>query len=469
MRVQLTPAEVFGGCASNAGNMPAAPMAWQPGWASALGPLLNDALAAQPDPAGRHYRRALDELARRPEDAVSLSLKLPFCAAHCWCCDRDVSVAQPGAVIDDYLSGLIDEIGLIAERIGPGRDVLQLHLGGGTATELGSSQLARLMHVLQEAFRLPADAEMSVECDPRRVHRGQLELLRGLGFRQISFGVLDLDAEVQQAIGRCHSVALLVDVCDQARARGIRCIDLRLMLGLPHQTERRWRATLTRLLAMAPDRVTLAHYRHQPWRAPAQFAIDASVLPDAAQCRALAGMTAEVLCEAGYRWIGADQFVLESDPLSLALDRGRLRRSLISHTATPTTAMIGIGVGAVGEIDGSVFWNETAPTRWHAALRAGRLPVAHAQLATLREIQRRRAVEQLLCGLELPVTTVQGGLEEAYGRLARHEAAGLVRQLEDRLVVTESGRHALSMLCGELQEPGPANSADCSARDRRCS
>ncbi len=467
MRVQLMPADDVGRCAATVGVGPIE--RWQPGWASSLGPLLNETLAPQPDPAARHYRRALDGLARRTEDAVSLSMKLPFCAAHCWCCDRDVSAAQPVAVIDDYLGGLIDEIALVARRIGSGRDVLQLHLGGGTATELGSSQFVRLMDALQAAFRLPADAEMSVECDPRRVHRGQLELLRALGFRQIGFGVLDLDAEVQRAIGRCHSVALLDDVCDQARASGIACIDLKVMLGLPHQTEPRWRATLDRLLAMAPDRVTLSHYRHQPVRAPAQHAIDAGALPDAAQCRALAGLTAELLCEAGYRWIGADQFVLESDPLWLAREQGRLRRSLISHTATAATAIVGLGVGAVGEIDGSVFWNETATPRWRDTLRSGRLPVAQAQLATPREIQRRRAVEQLLCGLELSASTVQGGLEAAYGRLARHEAAGLVRQLDDRLVVTETGRHALSMLCGELQDPHPADDADFGARERRCS
>ena len=476
MRMQTMPAEALGGSASTAGrrrSVPAVPIVslapirasapvlpWQPGWATALGPLLGSALAPEPDPSAGHYLVALDGLAGRPDEAVSLALKLPFCATRCWCCEREVAIAQPAAAIDDYLDGLIDEIGLVAARIGSRRDVLQLQLGGGSATELGSSQLVRLMAALQAAFRLPADAEMSADCDPRRVHRGQLELLRALGFRQIALGVLDLDADVQRAIGRGHSVALIDDVCEQARASGIECIDLRLMLGLPQQTETRWRTTLARVLALAPDRVSLAHYRHQPWCAPAQYAIDAGALPDGEQCSALAALTADLLREAGYRWIGADRFVLESDPLWRALEQGRLRCSLISHTATPPTATIGLGVGAVGEIDGSVFWNESASPRWREALRAGRLPVAQAQRASLRETQRRRAVEHLLCGLELPASLLQGGLEAAYGRLARHEAAGLVRRLEDRLVVTDSGRHALAMLCSELHEPDEVDGAD---------
>jgi oxygen-independent coproporphyrinogen-3 oxidase len=290
-------------------------------------------------------------------------------------------VAQPAAVIDAYVGALLDEARLLAGRIGHRHEVLQLHLGGGSANELGEVSLVRLVAGLQEAWRMPAEAEMSVECDPRRVSRGHLELLRGLGFRQASLGVVDLDPAVQQAIGRRHSQALVDDVCQLARESGFERINLELMIGLPQQTLPRWRSTLQHVIEMAPDRVALGRYRHQPQAVPVQQALDAAAMPDDATCRALWALSAELLGAAGYEAIGADQFVLADDELAQALQRGELRRNRIAYTATPNAALLGLGAGAVGEIDGSLFWNEAALRLWQAAVGQGRLPVVRAEVA----------------------------------------------------------------------------------------
>jgi oxygen-independent coproporphyrinogen III oxidase len=361
-------------------------------------------------------------------------------------------------VIDHYLSGLLREIASVAACIGPGRDVLQLHLGGGSANELYASQLLRLVDALQRHWRLPADAEMSADCDPRGVSWTQLQLLRSLGFRRLNFGVFELDPVVQQAIGRGQSLALLADVCDMARACGVESINLEMMMGLPHQTEALWRNTMRSVIDTGPDRVTLTRYRHRPWLVPTQRAIDAQALPSGEQVAGLASAASSMLCDAGYRWIGADQFVLDSDELAAACEAGRLRRSLISYTAMPGTPMLGMGVGAVGEIDGQVFWNEASLPAWHGALDLGRLPVAHARAASISESRRRAAVEHLLCRLELPWAMVEGDLEDGYRRLARHETQGLVCVFEGRITVTEAGRHILPALCDELHAAWPAHS-----------
>lgn len=337
-----------------------------------------------PPPAQRaaeQYERALARLAAEPVAPIALAAAIPFCAAHCLYCERDIHVAQPAAVIDAYVGALLREASLLAGRIGTQRDILQLHLGGGSANELGEVQLVRLVAGLQEAWRMPADAEMSVECDPRRVSQGHFDLLRGLGFRQASLGVVDLDPVVQQAIGRRHSQALIDDVCQLARESGFERINLELMIGLPMQTLERWRSTVERVIAMAPDRVALARYHHRPQVIAVQRALDASALPDEATCREMWALCAELLGAAGYDGIGADQFVLSDDELAQALQRGELRRNLVSYTATPNAALLGLGAGAVGEIGGSLFWNEGALPLWQQAVGEGRLPVVRAQTA----------------------------------------------------------------------------------------
>lgn len=423
---------------------------------------LRPAPAAVP-PEPESYRLALVGLAQRPDEAVSLAFTLPFCAAHCLCCERDILAAQPQEVIDDYVDGLIEETRSIATRIGEQRDVLQLHLGGGSASELDEEQLARMMHALREVWRLPADAEMSIECDPRRVGWMQMQLLRSLGFSRVTFGVLDLDPRVQQAIGRRQSVALIDDVCELARACGMDAINLELLVGLPHQCAASWRDTLRRVVAMAPDRITLGCYRHRPQQAPGQYAIDADALPDEDQCGALLALATDLLRDAGYCWIGADQFVLETDELVAARAQGRLRRSLISYTATPSSALLAQGVAAVSEIDGQRFSNTRSMPAWRQAVRAGRSAVVQAQPPAEWRAMARQAQQRLLCQLELPVSMLDGDLQPAYARLARHASSGLVQLLEDRIVVTETGRMALPMLCAEL-DPTPPHPAERGSR-----
>jgi len=336
---------------------------------------------ADTENAQANYQSALQTLAQRPGEPVALSIRLPFCAARCLFCDRDILAAQPSDVIGSYAEALADEVALLAQHIGRDRDVLQLHLGGGTANELSDSQLAGLVEALQTAWRLPSDAEMSAECDPRRVTRQHLEMLRGLGFRHVTFGVADFDITVQQAIGRRNSQALIDDVCVTAREVGFERIQLELIVGLPHQSASGWRSTLDRLIAMAPDRVALSCYQHRPDQAPAQHAIDSAALPDGALCTELRSMTSTAMLSAGYAPIGASQFVLDDDELALARPEGRLRRNLIGYTATPAVPLLGLGAGGVGEIDGSMFWNHAALPAWHAALREKQLPVARARLA----------------------------------------------------------------------------------------
>ena len=398
------------------------------------------------------HRLALQALAQRPDESISLALALPFCAAHCLCCDRDIRAAQPEEVIGDYVDGLIEETRALSERIGAGRDLLQLHLGGGSASELDDAQLVRLVHAVRDAWRVPADAEMSIDCDPRRVGWMQMQLLHDLGFSRVNFGVLDLDPQVQRAIGRHHSAALVGDVCEVARSCSVESINLGLMVGLPHQCVASWRDTLRRVVAMAPDRVTLACYRHRPQHAPGHYAIDADALPDDEECRALVALTAEVLRGTGYCWIGADQFVLDADELALAQSQGRLRRSLITYTATPPSALLAHGVAAVGEIDGQVFSNTASMSAWRQTVRAGRSAVVQAQPLTPWRAQLRQAQQRLLCSLELPQSLLRDGLQPAYARLARHAQSGWVQVMDDRLVVTEAGRLALPMLCAELDE-----------------
>jgi oxygen-independent coproporphyrinogen-3 oxidase len=353
--MSISPASQGAGRAGRHGSV----IAWQP----------------PPDAAQARHAEALARLARPPERALAVFVSLPFCAARCLFCDRDVQAARPAEEIDSYIAALATEIDLLAAAIGSRREVLRLHLGGGSATELGELQLMQLMYALRHAWRLPAEAELSIECDPRRASAGHLELVHALGFDSVHFGVLDLDPEVQRAIGRGQSCALVDDVCGLARACGTRHLGVDLVLGLPAQTPHSWQATLDRVLACGPDRIHVSSYRHHPRAVPAQRSIDADVLPSADACRAMTSQTVETFCGAGYRRLGAEWFVLDGDELLAAADGEFVHAGAAGWPMAPDgLPLLGLGAGACSEIDGEAFENAALPA-WQHALEAGRLAV----------------------------------------------------------------------------------------------
>src|SRR5690606_29572087 len=89
----------------------------------------------------------------------------------------------------------------------------------------------------------------------------------------------DLDEEVQQAIGRIQPEALVRASMMRCRDAGFESISTDLIYGLPHQTPERFRATLERVIAMDPDRLSLFSYAHVPWIKKHQRAIPEQALP----------------------------------------------------------------------------------------------------------------------------------------------------------------------------------------------
>jgi oxygen-independent coproporphyrinogen-3 oxidase len=395
-------------------------------------------------------QRLLDGLSARPDGMIGLALALPFCAMHCLCCERDIQAGRPPEVLLAYAQYLGHEARLLASMIGTGQELMQLHLGGGSANLVPPTALAQLMHGLRRCWRIPDDAALTVECDPRRTSAGQMDLLRGLGFGEVQFGVLDLAPAVQRAIGRLQSAALVDDACTVARDCGIPLVHLELMVGLPEQTPATWRHTLQQIIAMAPARISLRRYRHRPWLAPGQFTIDAHALPDAAAMRDLVALSADELGAVGYRWLGAGMFVLEDDPLSLAADDGVLGVGVHGLSAVPALPVLGLGRGATSDVDGCLLWNQPRSDAWMADVAGGRLPVAQGWRADRSARRRRAAAAHLLCQQQLPAALLDGDLAPIYGALAEQAPPGSLHRLPDRLVLTAPGRLHLPELCAAL-------------------
>lgn len=176
--------------------------------------------------------------ARRSPSPLSLYVHVPFCHSLCYYCACNKVITRDPNASRRYLDHLHKELEMLSDRLGPGRRVTQLHLGGGTPNYLDKAEMTELVHSLATHFNLDdgSEREFSIELDPRSVDEDYLALLKGLGFNRISMGIQDTDLRVQEAINRVQSTDMIARLMGAARRYNFRSVSMDLIYGLPRQT-----------------------------------------------------------------------------------------------------------------------------------------------------------------------------------------------------------------------------------------
>ena len=80
-------------------------------------------------------------------------------------------------------------------------------------------------------------------------------------------------------------------------------------------------------------------------------------LPEAAVKFELFGLARERFLAAGYEPIGMDHFAKQDDELSIAKRGGTLRRNFQGYAVIPADDVVGLGISAIGDIQGSYVQN----------------------------------------------------------------------------------------------------------------
>ncbi|MEM1113981.1 MAG: radical SAM protein [Pseudomonadota bacterium] len=396
------------------------------------------------------FALALDQHAHAcgADEPVSVYVHLPFCPSRCLNCDRNTVVTHSLAEIDQYLAALDQEMTLVTARLGNGRELQQLHLGGGTPNYLSETQIIRLMTIIERHFTITEHTETSLDVSPKRSSRAQLALLRGLGFRRINFEVRDLDDEVQKAIGRSQSMSVLSDVYDNARDFNFDALSMDLVYGLPQQTLSSMKRSVASILELAPDRLLCWSFSRQAGTFLHQRSLDPASLPSLGDKVAMFNAIADTMQEAGYSWIGLDCFSKQTDPLWSARRERLVRRNWIGYTAMEPDIVLGFGAGAISEMPGIVAQNHADISRWSDALWQDRLPIEDGCRISPEVAQQRALLSDLMCNMEV-TGDVPADRDDAPEPLASLIERGYVEQPRaGHLVVTERGRFAMHQAWG---------------------
>jgi oxygen-independent coproporphyrinogen-3 oxidase len=390
-----------------------------------------------------------DSLVRANEQdgaGMSLYVHLPFCRSMCFYCGCSVIISRDPKSGDRYVEEVLKEAALARTILSANRPVVQHHWGGGTPTFLQPEQIERLFRGLLSIYPHTDDAEISIEVDPRVTTVRQLEVLRECGFNRISMGVQDFDAEVQEAINRIQPYELTRDLVVASRELGFASVNLDMVYGLPHQTPKKFAASIEQVLSLRPDRLACYGYAHVPWLKKHQEVISVEDLPRGADKLDLYLLSLNAFQDAGYEAIGMDHFALPEDGLVKAANAGQLHRNFMGYATHKAEDMLSFGVTSISEIAGAFAQNVKQLNQYREHLNAGRLPVERGMRRSSEDEQRRAIILDLMCRFRLDYAD-HGGAESfceryqtALQALAPFEQDGLIELDAKGIRVTPLGR-----------------------------
>ena len=414
------------------------------------------------------YRRftaaSNSELIPKP---LSLYVHLPFCKSLCYYCGCMKKVTRHETQADQYLQLLDREIALQGALFDHDRDVIQLHLGGGTPTFHSDEQLSHLMATLGKHFSLSADdsREFSIEVDPRTVGKERLAHLASMGFNRISLGVQDIDPKVQKAVNRIQDKDETLSMVKASRDLGFNSVSIDLIYGLPLQTTESFSKTIDTVVSVKPNRLAVYNYAHLPHLFRAQRMIDSKDIPSPETKMELMELTINKLTDAGYVYIGMDHFALPDDELTIAQQEGGLQRNFQGYSTRRECDLVGLGVSAIGKVGDCYAQNLKDIPTWQSAVAEGNLPIWRGVNLKTEDRLRRSVIESIMCHGEVHFEEYESNYAIDFhdhfalelDNLEQLEKDGLIEMGDEGFNATPEGRlllRAIAMTFDEyMQQP----------------
>jgi oxygen-independent coproporphyrinogen-3 oxidase len=207
--------------------------------------------------------------------SLGIYIQVPFCQTKCTYCNF-----HTGVVLRDrygsYADAVCREIIVFAEGKGSCSDanshaVDTVYFGGGTPSLLDPSALEKILETIRAHFAmqgscgedgqpdgaLAAHDEITLEADPETITEEKAAGWLASGFNRISLGAQSFSDQELKSAGRMHRRADIFQAVQTLRRTGFRNISIDLIAGLPHQSRESWECSLTELLALRTEHISI--------------------------------------------------------------------------------------------------------------------------------------------------------------------------------------------------------------------
>jgi oxygen-independent coproporphyrinogen-3 oxidase len=190
---------------------------------------------------------------------IGLYIHVPFCRFKCYYCDFNTYAGMEG-LIPQYVDALSTEIrrwGTALQADDLTHRLSSVYFGGGTPSLLTPQQLELVLGAVRDSFEVLHNAEITIEANPESVEAGAMRVRRSLGVNRVSMGAQSFQDDQLRMLGRLHDSSRIETAFAELRSAGLDDVSLDLMYGLPGQTMDDWSQSLSRVLALAPEHLSL--------------------------------------------------------------------------------------------------------------------------------------------------------------------------------------------------------------------
>ena len=188
------------------------------------------------------------------ESALGLYLHIPFCRHRCAYCDFN-TYSTVGELMGDYVGALLSEL---RELSGVSeRPASTVYFGGGTPSLLTAESIRQLIGQVRNGFELADEAEITIEANPETLSPEYLSAVRRAGINRLSLGAQSANPAELALLEREHDFRAVVQAVEDGRVAGFKNISLDLIYGLPGQSLASWERSLSAVLALDPDHLSL--------------------------------------------------------------------------------------------------------------------------------------------------------------------------------------------------------------------
>src|SRR5262249_46490698 len=151
------------------------------------------------------------------------------------------------------------------------------------------------------------------------------------------------------------------------------------------------------VLELRPDRIAVYSFAFVPWIKGHMRNLPADALPEPALKLELLARALDTFTGAGYRSIGMDHFALPDDELARAVERGTLGRNFMGYTVQSARDLVGVGISAIGDVQGAMFQNDKKLVSYERAAAEGRFPIERGYVLDDDDLLRRDVITSLMC------------------------------------------------------------------------
>lgn len=178
---------------------------------------------------------------------AGLYIHIPFCASRCIYCGFYSTLHSE--LQDKYVDALCREMELRNDRPA----ISTIYLGGGTPSRLSHENLDKLFAYIYKMYRVDADAEITMECNPDDICDN---MFRNLPVNRVSMGAQTFSDKRLQFLHRRHTAVEVDRAMALLHQQGIHNISIDLMFGFPDESMAEWQQDIRHVLELQPQHIS---------------------------------------------------------------------------------------------------------------------------------------------------------------------------------------------------------------------